>query len=80
MIDAITKQPLKVLAVPEAGPMVYLSATQLDTVVKLFRDHGLRCWPSPEVLSINGAPATGYVVLSRNEKAETAQAILDAMP
>lgn len=79
MIDAITKRPIKVTPVPEAGPVVYLPATQLDTVLQLFRSHGLRCWPREEVLSINGGPETGYIILSRNEKTEVAQAILDGV-
>jgi hypothetical protein len=78
MIDAITKKPMKVTPVQDGGPLVYLPATQLDEVLKLFRDAGLLCWPSPEVMSFNGGPATGYVQLSRNVKAETAQALLDA--
>jgi hypothetical protein len=79
MIDAITKEPMKVLSDPEAGAWLRVPATQIDAVVSLFQSRGLRCWRSEQVMSVNGRPATGYVYLSRNEKASAAQAVLDTV-
>ncbi len=80
MIDALTKQPIKVLWDERAGGWLHLPADQVDVVVKLLQERGVRCWRAEHVMSFNGGPAMGYVHLSRNEKAETAQAVLDSVP
>lgn len=76
MIDAITKQPMKIMTSGQGG-WLRVPAEQVDAVVKLFENHGLRCWRGEEVLSIDGGPARGSVFISRNEKPEIAQTILD---
>jgi hypothetical protein len=78
MIDAITKQPMKVIDDAHGGPYIRLPATQIDAVIRLFQTQGLNCWQSG-VMSVDGRPAMGFVFLGRNGNAHAAQSILDSV-
>lgn len=80
MIDANTNQPMKIQPAGEQGGYLRLPAEQVDAVVNLFLDHGLRCWRNPEISSADGGPWRGTVYLSRNVKPDAAQAVLDSVP
>ena len=80
MIDANTNKPMKILPNGEQGGVLNMSAEQVDTVVSLLQDRGLRCWRSPVVFSTNDGLNHGTVILSRNVKPDIAQAVLDSIP
>ena len=80
MIDANTNKPMKIRPNGTQGGILQIAAGQVATVLKLFQERGLRCWPDPEYMSINGGPQWGMVILSRNVHPDDAQAVLDAIP
>lgn len=80
MIDANTNKPMKILPNGTHGGILQIAAGQVDGVLKLFQECGLRCWRSPEEMTINGGPPWGTVMLSQNVHPDVAQAVLDSLP
>lgn len=80
MTDAVTRKPLRVIPNEQAGPYIRVPASQLAEVVRLLKERGVRCWAEEHVISIDGAPAMGFVILGKNGNAAEAQAVLDAIP
>jgi hypothetical protein len=80
MIDAMTKKPIEIRANGEEGGYLTAPAEQLDAIVKLLLDNGLRCWRTNGLLSVDNQPYRGSVVISRNVKPAVAQQVLDSVP
>lgn len=80
MIDANTNKPMQIRSDGPHGGILQIAAGQVETVLKLFQDHGLRCWRTPGDLSIDGGPPWGMVILSANVHPNDAQTVLDSVP
>lgn len=80
MLDANTKQPLRVSPIDTGGGRIRIPAAQRAAVATLLQAHGVRHWVGEDVYSFNGGPEYGFISLSKNEDAATIQAILDSVP
>ncbi len=80
MTDATTKAPLRVIPAEGTGPYLRLPLSQLADVRRLLDSHGIRYWPDPEAISMNGGPPIAYINFSRTVEAETVQDLLDRQP
>ena len=80
MTDATTNKRLHVSTDGTAGPYIMVPDQQLDAVLGLLRQHGIRCWADENVISLDGEPAVGVINLGPNGDANRAQAILDRAP
>ncbi len=77
MIDAITRNPLRVSTDGTAGPYIMVPVSQLDEVRQLLEKNRIRCWVEEDVISLNGAPEVAVVNLGPVADVTAIQAILD---
>src|SRR4051794_35189820 len=66
MMNAITREPLKVLADGTAGPYIMLLFDQLGDVCRLLDDHVIRYSVEEEAISLDGGPETVVIDLARD--------------
>jgi hypothetical protein len=79
MIDAATKEKIRVSTDGTAGPYLMVSVGQLDEVRRLLDGRGVRYWVDEEVISLNGAPEIAVVNLGRSGDPRLVQALLDGV-
>jgi hypothetical protein len=78
VIDVATKKPLHVRNEGTAGPYIFVSVDQLDSLQRFLDARGIRYWVAENVVSINGGPEIGEVNFGRGVDAHAIQEILDS--
>jgi hypothetical protein len=77
MIDAMTKDTLRVSNDGIAGPYLMVPLTQLDAVLGLLDRHNVRYWVDADAISLDNEPAITVINFGRTGEAGQIQAILD---
>ena len=79
MIDAITRERIKIHAQGPGSPYFMVAQEQLETVANVLRDRGISHWVDEDVISIDDEPAVAIVNLGRGADVPRVQAVLDTI-
>jgi hypothetical protein len=77
MIDALTKQPMRVQITPKGKAFIHLAVSQLDDVRRVLEQHRFDYWADLHYFSWDGGPETTYVQFPWATNASAVQAALD---
>jgi hypothetical protein len=77
MMDAMTREPLRVSTDGTAGPYIMVPVVQLEDVRRLLEARDVPYSVEDEVISLNGEPEVAVVDLGRGADARAVQEILD---
>lgn len=78
MIDAATKEPIRVDDVDKDYLSISVSVQHLDQVVELLKRNTVRFWVAHDRVSVNHGPFMARVNLRRGSDAQQVQSILDS--
>ncbi len=79
VINAITKEPLRVSNEGTAGPFIRLPASQIEEVSRLLKSHNVRHWVQENIISLNNGPFIAIIDLGHGGNQPAVQAILDSV-
>jgi hypothetical protein len=80
MIDATTKQPLRVTTEGGASAYIMLNVEQLDSVRAILDANKVLYWVDEESLTFDGGPETIVINLSYRADPAAVQRLLDSVP
>ncbi len=80
MIDAMTRELLRISTDGTAGPYIMIPVSQLADLGELLDAHGIPYSVEEDVISLDGAPEVAVVDLGRGADVRAVQAILDGRP
>ncbi len=79
MIDAMTRESIRVSTDGEAGPYIMTPVSRLEEICRLLDAHGVSYWVEEDAISLDGAPEIAVVNLGHGSKATTVQSLLDTI-
>jgi hypothetical protein len=79
MIDATTRNRLRVSTDGGAGPYIRLLVSQLVDVQRVLDQHGIRYAVEEEFISLDGGPEEAVIDLHRTANVDEVQALLDTV-
>lgn len=78
MIDAMTKQAIRVLDGGEGGPLLKLPFDQLGQIREVLDRAGIKYWSDPSAISFDGKPYIIYLNFGRSGDLTRIQEVIDA--
>jgi hypothetical protein len=77
MIDAMTRDQLRVATDGIAGPYLMVPLAQLAPIRAVLDRHAVRYWVDSDAISLDGKPAIAVINFGRAGDASQLQALLD---